>query len=206
MTKRKSPPAAEVLQVRNGQDGITPAMTRSELAARVVFKSPLLVASAMLKYTGFGNEMQLADLADELQNLGNEVAEGDMAHLEWMLTHQAVLMNAIFANLAQRSMSCEHMKNMETYLRLGLKAQSQARATAEALALLKNPAPYIRQANIAAGHQQVNNYAGAGKTETAPNELLEVNDGERLDPGTATTASGGDPAMATVDAVNRPKD
>jgi hypothetical protein len=98
------------------------------------------------------------------------------------------------------------MKNMETYLRLGLKAQSQARATAEALALLKNPAPYIRQANIAAGHQQVNNYAGARKTETAPNELLEVNDGERLDPGTATTASGGDPAMATVGAVNRPQD
>lgn len=141
MTKRKSPPAAEVLQVRNGQDGIPPAMTRSELAATVVCKSPLLVASAMQKYTGFGNEMQLTVLADELRSLGNEVAGGDMAHLERMLTHLAALLNAIFANLAQRSMNCELMKNVETYLRLGLKAQSQARATAEALALLKNPAP-----------------------------------------------------------------
>ena len=61
MTQRKSPSAAKVLQVRNGQDGITPDMTRSELAASVVCKSPLLVASALQKYTGFGNEMQLTD-------------------------------------------------------------------------------------------------------------------------------------------------
>ena len=66
MTKRKSPPAAEVLEVRNGQDGITPAMTRSELAARVVCKSPLLVASALRKYTGFGNEMPLTDCGRNL--------------------------------------------------------------------------------------------------------------------------------------------
>lgn len=206
MSQRESQPAAEVLQVRDGQDGITPEMSRSELAAAVVCKSPLLVASALQKYAGFGNEMQLTDLCDELRNLGNEVAEGDTAHLERMLTHQAALLNAIFANLAQRAMNCELMKNLETYLRLGLKAQSQARATAEALALLKNPAPYIRQANIAAGHQQVNNYARAEKTETAPNKLLEVNHGERLDPGTAATTSGSDPAMATVGAVNRPQD
>ena len=206
MSKRKSQPAAEVLQVRSGQDGITPGMTRSEMAASVVCKSPLLVASAMQKYTGFGNEMQLTDLVHELRSLGNEVAEGDLGHLERMLTHQAALLNAIFANLAQRAMNCELMKNMETYLRLGLKAQSQTLATAEALALLKNPAPYIRQANIAAGHQQVNNYAGAGKTETAPNKLLEVTDVERLVPGTAATASGSHQAMETVGAVNRPQD
>ena len=36
-------------------------------------------------------------------------------------------------------------------MRLALKAQSQARATAETLALMKNPMPYIRQANIAHG-------------------------------------------------------
>ncbi len=138
--------------------------------------------------------MQLTDLARELRTLGNEVAEGDMAHLERILTHQAALLNAIYANLAQTAMNCELMKSMETYLRLGLKVQAQTRATAEALALLKNPAPYIRQAN---------NYAGVGKTESAPNELLEVTNGERLDPGTAAAASGGDPAMEALGAVNR---
>ncbi len=46
---------------------------------------------------------------------------------------------------------------MESYLRLALKAQARCRATAEALALFKNPQP-----DIAHGHQQVNNsFAGA---------------------------------------------
>ena len=66
MSQRKSPPAAEVLEVRKGPDGITPAMTRAELAATVVCKSPLLVASNLQKYAGFGNEMQLTDCGRNL--------------------------------------------------------------------------------------------------------------------------------------------
>ena len=50
-------------------------------------------------------------------------------------------------------------------MRLALKAQAQARSTAEALALLKNPMPYIRQANIANGPQQVNNCGAAGELQ-----------------------------------------
>jgi hypothetical protein len=43
-------------------------------------------------------------------------------------------------------------------MRLALKAQSQCRATLEALANIKNPPVVIaRQANFAAGPQQVNN-------------------------------------------------
>jgi transposase InsO family protein len=44
-------------------------------------------------------------------------------------------------------------------MRLALKAQSQCRATVEALAEMKNPKPvaYVQQANIANGPQQVNN-------------------------------------------------
>jgi hypothetical protein len=43
-------------------------------------------------------------------------------------------------------------------MRLALKAQSQSRATVETLAAIKNPpVVYARQANFAAGHQQVNN-------------------------------------------------
>ena len=69
-------------------------------------------------------------------------------------------------------------------MRLALKAQAQARSTAEALAVIKNPMPYIRQANIAHGHQQVNNgtnpeqyaqaHTHAGSFQTEPNKLLGV--------------------------------
>ena len=91
-------------------------------------------------------------------------------------------------------------------MRLALKAQSQARATAETLALMKNPMPYIRQANIAHGPQQVNNGtpASAGKNQSPPNELLEHQHGNTLDIGAQAAAGRADPAMATVEAEHRP--
>jgi len=51
------------------------------------------------------------------------------------------------------------MDNLDRYLELALRAQSQSRATWDALATIKNPpvAGYVRQANIAHGPQQVNN-------------------------------------------------
>jgi hypothetical protein len=47
------------------------------------------------------------------------------------------------------------MAYLEAYLRLGLKAQSQSRATLETLSRIKNPQPvaFVRQANIAHGPQ-----------------------------------------------------
>ena len=54
------------------------------------------------------------------------------------------------------------MQAAETYVRLALKAQAQCRATLETLATIKNPpVVYARQANIAAGRQQVNNGPGS---------------------------------------------
>jgi hypothetical protein len=97
-------------------------------------------------------------------------------------------------------------------MRLALKAQAQARSTAEALALLKNPMPYIRQANMTTGAQQVNNYtaspsptgtqSGAKNCESNPNKLLEADHGERLDIGAATTTGRGNQALEAVRAVN----
>jgi hypothetical protein len=68
----------------------------------------------------------------------------------------------------------------EGYMRLALKAQSQARASWESLSKIKNPvgATFIRQANVANGPQQVNNGvpdSGAPayeKLESQPNEIL----------------------------------
>ena len=53
----------------------------------------------------------------------------------------------------------DHLGATETYMRLALKAQSQCRATLESLSEIRNPrsVAFVRQANIAAGHQQVNN-------------------------------------------------
>jgi hypothetical protein len=123
-------------------------------------------------------------MVKELRQAGDEVVTGDLGRIERTLTSQFLTLDTIFANLAERSKRQEYMKQMETYLRLALKAQAQARATAEALALLKNPQPYIKQANIAQGHQQVNNMYGSPSAQTdlltgaensqcAPNKVLE---------------------------------
>ena len=65
--------------------------------------------------------------------------------------------------------------------------------------------PYIKQANIANGPQQVNNGtpASAGKNQSHPNELLEHQHGNTLDIGATATAGRADPAMATVEAKHR---
>jgi hypothetical protein len=96
-------------------------------------------------------------------------------------------------------------------MRLALKAQGQCRATAETLALMKNPPVFARQANIAQGPQQVNNgvvnngSARAGLPESSPNKLLEAH-GQRLDGRTASTAIEGNPAVETVAEVHRSAD
>lgn len=65
----------------------------------------------------------------------------------------------------------------------------------------------MQQANIGQA-VQVNNAAQpdaprARENKIVQNELLEHTDGERLDTGTVFTASGAEPAMATVGAIHR---
>ena len=58
----------------------------------------------------------------------------------------------------------------ERLMRLGLKAQSQARATLETLAQIKNPpVVYARQANVASGPQQ-NNFGVPSRVQTEINQ------------------------------------
>jgi hypothetical protein len=138
---------------------------------------------------------------------------GDMKQAEAMLYGQAHALQAIFMNLARRAASQEYLKQWEAYLRMALKAQNQCRMTLETLATIKNPpVVFARQANINnGGQQQVNNgvqveapRAHAANQSTEKTELLEVSDGERLDAGTARTASGADPHLETVGASHRP--
>lgn len=67
------------------------------------------------------------------------------------------------------------LAHYEVFLKLALRAQSQCRATLEILALIKHPQPVaiVKQANIAAGPQQVNNVQPAApqsETRTIEND------------------------------------
>jgi len=144
----------------------------------------------------------------ELRKAGEEVTQGNLGRIENMLAHQALTLDVMFNSLAQRAQKQDTFKGIEVLMRLALKTQAQSRSTAEAIALLKNPMPYIKQANIAHGHQQIYNgqqATGAEKSESAPNKLLEVDDGKRMDFGAQATASRVDQEMEAVGEVNRAK-
>ena len=145
----------------------------------------------------------------EMRKAGDEVVAGNMGRVERMLANQAMTLDAIFNDMAQRSGRQDSFKGIEVLMRLALKAQAQARSTAEALAQLKNPMPYIKQANMTTGPQQVNNsyggtpshsgiQAGAGNFQSEPNKLLEANHGQWLDIGAKAAAGRADQKLETV--------
>ena len=196
--------------VLNGSavEGLEKSMTPSQRTAALATRSSM-GAFTVKAYAGIASNTDEFDIVFELQKAGAEVVGGDMSRIEKMLVTQAISLHNIFNNMAQRSARQESFKGIEVQMRLALKAQAQARSTAEALALLKNPQPYIRQANIAQGPQQVNNsYAGcsgAGGFQSEPNKLLEADHGQRLDIGAQAAPGRVDQALETVAAVHRAK-
>ena len=181
--------------------------TSSQTLAKLATNSTLSVFT-LKSYSGCGDALEVPDLITEMKKAGDEAAAGDLGRVERMLANQAITLDAIFNNMAQRSHKQDTFKGIEVLMRLALKAQAQARSTAEALALLKNPMPYIKQANIAHGHQQVNNgaipdqyaqaHASAGDFQTTPNKLLEADHGQWLDIGAQAAASRANQKLETV--------
>jgi hypothetical protein len=160
--------------------------------------------------------MSMNTLVDDLGKQCELASNGNLGRSEALLVAQAHTLDAIFHNLARRAARNmgEYLNAAEIYTRLALKAQSQCRATLETLAVIKNPQPvaFVRQANIAHGPQQVNNGvpqdepSRARKIENEQNELLETEDGKRVDTGATSKATRVDPQVATVGAVNRTED
>ncbi len=212
-SKRKSKP-----NKRDSKELATQAKPGDD-EARVIAETalhPTVQAATSLQQYGAGNfrELDLFGLVGALSAQTKAATEGDLSRAEAMLVAQAHTLDAIFNNLAQQAALNigEYMEACEKYLKLALRAQSQCRATWEALAAIKNPpvAGYVGQANIAHGPQQVNNAPStarearrAQENANPQNELLEQKDGERLDTRATGTPGQADPAMATLGEVDR---
>ena len=123
-------------------------------------------------------------LVDELGTQIEAVNKGDLSRPEALLIAQAHTLDAFFGRLLDASVKNmgEYLGATESYMRLSLKAQSQCAQTIRALNELKSPknVAFIQQANLANGHQQVNNYS-ARKNENEQNELLERAEHEQLE-------------------------
>ena len=203
--------------VRNIGVEVNPGEKESEVVARVIL-NPLSKASAtMIVYEslaqGLQGDYEFADLIGVLNaKVGKTLRGKKLEESQEMLAAQAHTLDAIFNVMARRA-AChlgERVDFAETYLKLALRAQSQCRSTLEALNEIKNPklANVVRQANIAGGHQQVNNYPGVSHTEEIekqPNELLEDKQHERVDFGAPAAPGGINTPVEAVGTVERPK-
>ena len=200
----------------------TKALPAQASSPELLTKAPILpsvnaaaVVSAYAK--DFGTDgANITALRNELLADTKEMLAGDMKRAEGMLFGQAHALQSIFTQLARRAERQDQLGHWEAHLRMALKAQNQCRMTLETLATLKNPpVVFAKQANINnGGQQQVNNgavsapvragaSAHAEKSESAQNRLLEANNGEWLDTGAPSAASGVDTAVAAVGAINR---
>ena len=158
-------------------------------------------------------DLAISDVASVLREKITIIQNGDMQPIEAMLIGQAQALQTMFVSLGRQAASKTSLPQYTAFMNLALKAQSQSRATIQALVELKYPkqATFVKQANISNGHQQVNNAtsthahtpAHAKENQNQPNELLsEMNHATLDSSGTATTGAI-DQAMATVATKHR---
>lgn len=152
---------------------------------------------------------EIPDVAIALSDKVTAIEDGDMQPIEAMLICQAQALQTMFVTLGRMAASKTQLAQYTAFMNMALKAQSQSRATIQALIELKYPkqATFVKQANITNGHQQVNNGnfdtnthapAHAKENQNPQNKLLEQQQNEWLDNGKATTPSTTNQAMAAV--------
>lgn len=218
----KTPPGTRLAHTaakpKNRSAVVVEASSESEMDTAVARKltRPEVGSAAVIEAWSQGGH-DVNALITELAAQVEAVNSGEMRRAEGMLISQAHTLDAIFVNLMRRAMNQTTMHHWDAYMRMGLKAQSQCRATLQALAELKNPRPiaFVKQANIAHGHQQVNNGAAsltstrtgahAGETESAQTKLLEdARDvSTYLEPGATPAAARGNRTLEAVGEVHR---
>jgi hypothetical protein len=182
--------------------------------ARNLIRPTLQAAVTVAEYGKAFGELDLPALIRSLNEQTDACNDGDMARGEAMLTAQAHTLDAIFNNLARRAINSDYMPNMDCFLKLALRAQSQCRATWEALSSIKNPpvAGYVGQANIAHGPQQVNNGvppatgSPTAKSKSEQNKLSGEGDELLQNAGASASTGRVDRQVEAVGEIDRPKD
>ncbi len=172
-------------------------------SAQIALRPSVNAAAVICEYGKPVGGLDVNDLTHALIAAMGDLKTGNMARCENMLLAQAHALQAIFMNFSRRALKQEYQQQLESFFRMAMKAQNQCRMTLETLATIKNPpVVFAKQANIAHGHQQVNNGAPppahAENIATQANELLEAQHEQRLDTRAPGTTGSADKAMAPL--------
>jgi hypothetical protein len=137
--------------------------TGAQAMARKLLQPTLKNAAAASAFTGkmMGSDLELpgiGDYADHVHAVAREAAGGDLAMASKILAAQAITLDSMFAELARRTAMNmgEYINAAERYGRLALKAQSNCRATLEALTKLHQPREQtVRHVHVSEGGQAI---------------------------------------------------
>lgn len=123
-TKKKTVATPEAIQsdpdhyrVCRQDWGFDEDTTQSQAIAALSTRSAYS-ANTYKAYTNGGDLLEVTDLMLELRKAGEEVAQGNLSRIESMLAHQALTLDAMFHNLAQRSRNQDTFKGLEVLMRL----------------------------------------------------------------------------------------
>ena len=207
-SKRKSIKKSDPNQITAGK------ADEDQAIARTVLRPTVQAAFTLRACGGLYRNVELSGLVDALTEQTRASSEGNLKQAEAMLTPQAHVLDALFNRLTRIAMNAEHLDTADRYLKLALRAQSQCRATWEAISAIQNPpmAGYVAQANIARNQQIINETstrAVARENGNLQNELLEQSKHEPdkwLDRGAPEEAVEVDQDLETVEEVNRSKE
>ena len=154
--------------------------TKEEAIAEFNSKSEFLGTAVKESFdVGLGDDFDFQANMKVLERATKQIKSGDLSKVEEMYISQAMALEVMFTSLARRAKAQEKLLQYETHMRFALKAQNQCRATLQALIQLKQPnqTAFIKQTNIAHGHQQVNNGIQLENKSNSQNKLLEdIND------------------------------
>jgi hypothetical protein len=172
----------------------------------------VVIAAAYLP--GISQDVSPQTMAALLNEQVQAISNGDLSQLEKLLLSQAIALQGMFVDLASKAREQTTRDNLQAVTSLALKSAAASRQAITALADLRMPKSvmFAKQANVTNGPQQINNGvippAEPARGEGFPdrqNELLEAQDGQRLDRGTAGTTGRADSVLAAVGAVDRAK-
>lgn len=206
MTKRPEP-----LRLTMGMNADGTKETEDEVAGRSLIEPAISAGLAMNAYSSHmpGQSDLNASIA-EVKRITEAVQSGDLKDIEGMLVAQAVALQTISANYLSRAQIQTGQRNLEAFFSMGLKAQSQSRATLQALVDLKFPRQTVfakNVGNVNNGQQQINAPSAPheGKDGSAQIKQIGGIDGEWMDTRAPRQTVGAHPQLAPMGAVNGAK-
>jgi len=174
------------------------------------FCTPELSSAAIIQ--DLHRSSHIDALVDELRHQTSLVQDGNLQRPKAMLMAQAQALDTLFLTLCKRSLANaregQYLEAADRYMRLALKAQSQAVRTLDILGQLVAPRPMalVQQANIANGPQQINNHLAREKTNSADQTISEASNGIFSDARTPCVEGATNSSIGTLEEIERPKD